>query len=63
MGGLDFSASRTSAVDAIRALIKTIVREPDGDKLRITLKGDLAAFMIAVTNSSVQSLDLAMTSA
>ena len=39
---LENEESRTSAVDAIRALIEAIVLEPDGDELRITLKGNLA---------------------
>jgi hypothetical protein len=31
-----------SPVEAIRALIETILLEPDGDQLKITLKGDLS---------------------
>jgi hypothetical protein len=38
---LENEESRVSAVEAIRALIEAIVLEPDGDELKITLKGDL----------------------
>jgi hypothetical protein len=48
---LEGEESRTSAVQAIRALIETILLEPDGDKLRITLKGDLAGMLSAARNS------------
>jgi hypothetical protein len=34
-----------SAVEAIRALIESILLGPDGDKLKITLKGDLAGML------------------
>ena len=44
-------ATRTSAVDAIRALIETILLEPDGDQLKITLKGDLAGMLSAAKDS------------
>jgi hypothetical protein len=43
--------SRTGAVQAIRALIDAIVLEPDGDKLKITLKGDLAGMLSAARDS------------
>ena len=33
--------SRAGAREAIRALIEAILLEPDGDQLKITLKGDL----------------------
>jgi site-specific DNA recombinase len=39
---LEGEDSRTSAAQTIRALIETILLEPDGDELKITLKGDLA---------------------
>jgi hypothetical protein len=42
---LESEESRTGAADAIRALVETIVLEPDGDKLKITLKGDLAGML------------------
>jgi site-specific DNA recombinase len=48
---LETEESRTSAVDAIRALIETIVLEPDGDQLKITLKGDLAGMLSAARDS------------
>jgi hypothetical protein len=48
---LDSEESRTSAVDAIRALIETILLEPDGDQLKITLKGDLAGMLSAARDS------------
>jgi hypothetical protein len=37
---LESEESRTAAVEAIRALIETILLEPDGERLKITLKGD-----------------------
>ena len=37
---VEVEESRTGAVDAIRALIEGILLEPDGDKLKITLRGD-----------------------
>ena len=43
--------SRTDAVEAIRALIETILLEPDGDQLKITLKGDLAGMLSAAGDS------------
>jgi site-specific DNA recombinase len=48
---LESEESRTGAVDAIRALIETIVLEPDGDQLKITLKGDLAGMLSAARDS------------
>jgi hypothetical protein len=38
---LEGEESRTGAADAIRALVEAIVLEPDGDKLKITLKGGM----------------------
>ncbi len=48
---LENEESRTGAVEAIRALIETILLEPDGDKLKITLKGDLAGMLSAAKDS------------
>ena len=48
---LESEESRTGAVDAIRALIEAILLEPDGDKLKITLKGDLAGMLSAARDS------------
>jgi hypothetical protein len=48
---LDSEESRTGAVEAIRALIETILLQPDGDKLKITLKGDLAGMLSAAKDS------------
>ncbi len=48
---LESEESRTGAADAIRALIETILLEPDGDELKITLKGDLAGMLSAATDS------------
>jgi len=48
---LENEESRTAAVEAIRALIESIVLEPDGDQLRITLKGDLAGMLSAARDS------------
>ena len=38
-------------MDAIRALIETILLEPDGDSLKITLKGDVAGMLCAARDS------------
>ena len=43
--------SHTGAVEAIRALIEAILLEPDGDQLKITLKGDLAGMLSAARGS------------
>jgi hypothetical protein len=43
---LENEESRTGARDAIRALI-----EPDGDQLKITLKGNLAGMLSAARDS------------
>ena len=48
---LESEESRTNAMDAIRALIETILLEPDGDELKITLKGDLAGMLSAARDS------------
>ena len=48
---LAIEESRTGAVEAIRALIETILLEPDGDQLKITLKGDLAGMLSAARDS------------
>jgi len=45
------ASRRTGAVEAIRALIETILLEPDGVQLKITLKGDLAGMLSAATDS------------
>jgi site-specific DNA recombinase len=43
--------SHTGAADAIRALVEAIVLEPDGERLKITLKGDLAGMLSAARDS------------
>ena len=48
---LESEKSRTGAVEAIRALIETVLLEPDGDQLKITLKGDLAGMLSAARDS------------
>ena len=48
---LESQESRTEAADAIRPLIDTILLEPDGDQLKITLKGDLAGMLSAARDS------------
>ena len=48
---LENEESRTSAVEAIRALIETILLEPDGDELKIMLKGDLAGMLSAARDT------------
>jgi hypothetical protein len=45
-------------VDAVRALIETILLERDGDQLKITLKGDLAGMLRPATNIICSSGDL-----
>ena len=48
---LESEESHTAAADAIRALVEAIVLEPDGDQLKITLKGDLAGMLSAARDS------------
>ena len=48
---LESEESRTGAREAIRALIDAILLEPDGDRLKITLKGDLAGMLSAARDS------------
>ena len=48
---LESEDSRTGAVEAIRALIEAILLEPDGERLKITLKGDLAGMLSAARDS------------
>lgn len=43
--------SRAAAVEAIRALIEAILLEPDGDELKIRLKGDLAGMLSAARDN------------
>jgi hypothetical protein len=52
---LESEESRTGAVEAIRALTEAILIEPDGDKLKITLKGDLAGMLSAARDSKRSS--------
>ena len=48
---LESEQSRTGAADAIRALVDAVLLEPDGDQLKITLKGDLAGMLSAARDS------------
>jgi site-specific DNA recombinase len=48
---LESEESCTGALNAIRALIETILLEPDGDEPKITLKGDLAGMLSAARDS------------
>jgi site-specific DNA recombinase len=48
---LQSEESRTGAREAIRALIEAILLEPEGDQLKITLKGDLAGMLSAARDS------------
>jgi hypothetical protein len=48
---LESEESRTGAADGIRALVEAIVLEPDGERLNITLKGDLAGMLSAARDS------------
>jgi hypothetical protein len=57
---LESEETRTGAREAIRALIETILLEPDGNQLKITLKGDLAGMLSAArdTKRSADNGDL-----
>jgi hypothetical protein len=48
---LENEESRTGAADAIRALVEAIVLEPDGERLNVTLMGDLAGMLNAARDS------------
>jgi site-specific DNA recombinase len=48
---LEHPETRTEASEALRGLIDAIVMTPDGDGLRIELKGNLAAMLSAATNA------------
>jgi site-specific DNA recombinase len=48
---LEHEDSRAGASDAIRGLIEAILLEPDGDRLKITLKGDVAGMLSAARDS------------
>ena len=48
---LESEESRTGATDAIRALVEAILLEPDGDQLKITLKGHLAGMLSAARDT------------
>jgi site-specific DNA recombinase len=48
---LETEESRTGAAEAIRALIEAVLLEPDGDQLKITLKGDLAGMLSAARDT------------
>jgi hypothetical protein len=48
---LENEDSRTGAADAIRAHVEAIVLEPDGERVKITLKGDLAGMLSATRDS------------
>jgi hypothetical protein len=48
---LESEQSRAGAADAIRALVEAILLEPDGEQLKITLKGDLAGMLGAARDS------------
>ncbi len=48
---LESEESRAGAADAIRALVDAIVLEPNGERLNITLKGDLAGMLSAARDS------------
>jgi hypothetical protein len=48
---LESEETRTSAVDAIRALIETIPLESDGTQLKSTLQRDRAGMLSAVGDS------------
>ena len=50
-GALEHEDSRAGAAEAIRGLIDAILLEPDGDRLKITLKGDVAGMLNAARDS------------
>jgi site-specific DNA recombinase len=49
---LESEESRTGALETIRALVETILLEPDGEQLKITLRGDLGGMLSAVRDST-----------
>ena len=49
--GAENEESRTAPSNAIRDLIEAILLEPDGEQLKITLKGDLAGMLSAARDS------------
>jgi site-specific DNA recombinase len=53
---LEHEDSRLGATTAIRGLIEAILLEPDGEQLKITLKGDLAG-MLGASRDSKRSPD------
>jgi site-specific DNA recombinase len=53
---LEHEDSRLGATTAIRELIEAILLEPDGEQLKITLKGDLAG-MLSASRDSKRSPD------
>ena len=53
---LEHEDSRLGATTAIRELIEAILLEPDGEQLKITLKGDLAG-MLSASGDSKRSPD------
>jgi site-specific DNA recombinase len=57
---LENEDGRTGAAEAIRALVEAIVLEPEGERLKITLKGGLAGLLSAAreTKRSSESDDL-----
>jgi hypothetical protein len=48
---LERDESRLGATTAIRGLIEAILLEPDGEQLKITIKGDLAGMLSAARDS------------
>ena len=48
---LESEESHTGAREAIRGLVEAILLEPDGERLKITLKGDLAGMLSAARDS------------
>ena len=49
---LEREESHTGAREAIRALIEAIVLEPDEERLKIALKGDLAGMLSAARDTT-----------
>ena len=47
---LESEESRAGAREALRALIEAILLKTDGERLKITLKGDLAGMLSAARN-------------
>jgi hypothetical protein len=48
---LEHPETRTEAAEALRVLVQAIILTPQGDKLGVELRGDLAAMLGAAQNA------------